>query len=107
MSKKLTHEELGQKIKELKHASNTDVENPYLVDGKYSVRDLIDIESLNKVLNKFSLATGFTTGYFEYPSQEIILAAKSIFVSILFSDLTRTIYYIYRYILFDIQDTLF
>jgi len=54
--------------------SNIDLENPHLVDGKYSIRDLIDIESLRKTLEKFSLATGFTTGFLEYPSQDILVA---------------------------------
>lgn len=54
--------------------SNIELKNPHLVDGKYSIRDLIDIERLRKALEKFSLATGFTTGFLEYPSQEILIA---------------------------------
>jgi len=66
MGKKPSNEELEQ--------SDTEPKNPHLVDGKYSIRDLIDIERLRKTLNKFSLATGFTTGFLEYPSQEILVA---------------------------------
>ncbi|MBU1148206.1 MAG: PAS domain S-box protein, partial [Candidatus Omnitrophica bacterium] len=94
MTKKPTYEELERRIKELEQdalermrvekalkpnaeqidLSNIELENPHLVDGKYSIKDLIDIESLHKTLEKFSLATGFTTGFLEYPSQEILIA---------------------------------
>ena len=94
MTKKPTYEELECRIKKLEQdaiermwvkkalkpnakqtdLSNIELGNPHLVDGKYSIKDLIDIESLHKTLEKFSLATGFTTGFFEYPSQEILIA---------------------------------
>ena len=94
MAKRPTYEELERRIKELEkgeldrmwlekalkpnaekiYLSDIELENPHLVDGKYSIRDLIDIESLQKTLEKFSLATGFTTGFLEYPSQEILIA---------------------------------
>jgi ligand-binding sensor protein/DNA-binding CsgD family transcriptional regulator len=53
--------------------SNTELENSHLVDGKYSITDLIDIEVLNKTLEKFSLASGFTAGLLEYPSRKILI----------------------------------
>ena len=94
MTNKPTYEELERRVKELEQdalermqvekalkpnaeqidPSNIELENPHLVDGKYSIKDLIDIESLHKTLEKFSLATGFTTGFLEYPSQEILIA---------------------------------
>jgi PAS domain S-box-containing protein len=94
MTNKPTYEELERRVKELEQDalermrvekalkpntdqidfSNIELENPHLVDGKYSIKDLIDIESLHKTLEKFSLATGFTTGFLEYPSQEILIA---------------------------------
>jgi DNA-binding CsgD family transcriptional regulator/ligand-binding sensor protein len=94
MTKKPTYEELERRIKELEHDalehmwvekalkpnaeqidfSNIELENPHLVDGRDSIKDLIDIESLHKILEKFSIATGFTTGFLEYPSQEILIA---------------------------------
>ena len=94
MTNKPTYEELERRAKELEQdalkrmrvekalkpdaeqidSSNIELENPHLVDGKYSIKDLIDIESLHKTLEKFSLATGFTTGFLEYPSQEILIA---------------------------------
>jgi len=94
MTRKPTYEELELRVKELEKKavermraevaltpkaeqiapSNIELENSYLVDGKYSIKDLIDIERLRKTLEKFSLATGFTTGFLEYPSQEILVA---------------------------------
>jgi len=46
----------------------------HLVDDKYSIRDLIDINHLREMFEQFSLATGFTTGFLEYPSQQILIA---------------------------------
>lgn len=45
-----------------------------LINGKYSIRDLVDLEELRKIFEKFSRATGFTIGFVEYPSQEILIA---------------------------------
>ena len=94
MAKRPTYEELERRIKELEKGeldrmrlekalkpnaeqidlSDIELENPHLVDGKYSIKDLIDIESLHKTLEKFSAATGFTTGFLECPSQEVLIA---------------------------------
>jgi two-component system, cell cycle sensor histidine kinase and response regulator CckA len=54
-------------------------ENPtpfheYLVDGKYSLKDLVDIELLRRIFDEFSKATGFTTGLISNPDQEILIA---------------------------------
>ena len=46
---------------------------PHLVDGKYSIKDLIDIEHLRRVLESFSAATGFTTGFVSFPDQELLI----------------------------------
>ena len=46
----------------------------FLVDGKYAIRDLVDIEALRQVFEKFSAATGFTIGFLAYPSLEILIA---------------------------------
>ncbi|MGW8326028.1 MAG: PocR ligand-binding domain-containing protein, partial [Desulfobacterales bacterium] len=54
--------------------SNTELENPHLIDGKYSITDLVDIELLHKALEKFSLASGFTAGMLEYPSRNILIS---------------------------------
>ena len=81
MTRKPTYEELELRVKELEKKavermraeeavtpnteqiapSNIELENSHLVDGKYSIKDLVDIERLRKTLEKFSLATGFTT----------------------------------------------
>ncbi len=52
----------------------TEPDNPQLVDGKYSIKDLVDIESLREILEKFSLATGFTTGFVSHPDQEVLIS---------------------------------
>jgi hypothetical protein len=39
----------------------------YLVDGKYSFVDLVDIDRLKAMFERFSQATGFTTGLVSYP----------------------------------------
>jgi PAS domain S-box-containing protein len=44
------------------------------VDGEYSFKDLVDMESLCKVLEKFSSATGFTAGLVSFPTQEVLIA---------------------------------
>ena len=94
MKTKPTYEELEWRVKELeqnaiermwaekafkpngeqKDLSKIELDNPHLVYGKYSIKDLIDIESLKNALEKFSLATGFTVGFLEYPSQDILIA---------------------------------
>ncbi|MFH2002724.1 MAG: PocR ligand-binding domain-containing protein [Planctomycetota bacterium] len=52
----------------------TDSGNPNLILGKYSIRDLVDIERLRGLFEEFSLATGFTTGFVSYPDHEILIA---------------------------------
>ncbi len=44
------------------------------VDGKYTIRDLVDIERLRGIFEEFSLATGFTTGFVSYPDLKILIA---------------------------------
>jgi len=93
MANKPTYEELEQKVKELErevvkykrvkkpllpNADELDLfsaesETLHLVDGKYSIKDLIDIQHLRGVLEKFSNATGFTTGLISYPEQEPLI----------------------------------
>ena len=93
MANKPTYEELEQKVKELerevvKHKrakkslipnaveldlSNAESETLHLLDGKYLIKDLIDIQHFREVLEKFSNATGFTTGLVSYPEQEPLL----------------------------------
>jgi signal transduction histidine kinase len=46
----------------------------YLVDGKYGIKDLVDVEALRTVFTAFSEATGFTAGLVEYPLQKVLIA---------------------------------
>lgn len=48
--------------------------NPYLLEGKYSIKDLVDLDYLRTILEKFSAATGFTTGLVSFPDQELLVA---------------------------------
>ena len=94
MDKKPEYEKLKSRIKELEQDalgriklekalkpnteqidfSNTELENSHLIDGKYSIMDLVDIEILHKALEKFSLASGFTAGLLDYPSRKILIS---------------------------------
>ncbi len=44
-----------------------------LVDGKYSFQDLVDIDRLRGMFERFSQATGFTTGLVSFPDQELLI----------------------------------
>jgi len=46
----------------------------HLVDGKYALRDLVDIGLLRDTFENFSKATGLTTGLVSYPDQEVLIA---------------------------------
>lgn len=59
---------------EQRDVSEMELENSHLVDGKYSIMDLVNIEILHNALEKFSSASGFTAGLLEYPSQKILIA---------------------------------
>lgn len=48
--------------------------NEHLVDGKYSIKDLVDINRLRTLFEEFSKTTGFTTGFVSFPDQEILIA---------------------------------
>jgi two-component system cell cycle sensor histidine kinase/response regulator CckA len=48
--------------------------NPSLVHGRYSIRNLVDIDRLRRIFEKFSRVTGFGTAFVEYPSQEVLIA---------------------------------
>jgi len=59
-----------------KNVKKNDIQvcDPDLVDGKYSIKDLVDIDHLRMVFEKFSQLTGYTTGFLAYPSMEILIA---------------------------------
>jgi ligand-binding sensor protein len=46
----------------------------YLVDGKYAITDLVDVEALRSLFEAFSDATGFTAGLVDYPLQKVLIA---------------------------------
>lgn len=95
---KPTYEELEEKISELKNfivsnkigttegsaysaASETKMNNvsqgnsEHLVDGKYGICDLLDIEKLNYIFQKFTLSTGFTIGFLDHPGLNILITS--------------------------------
>jgi len=47
--------------------------NKNLVDGRYRFEDLVDIEQLRNIFEKFSAVTGYTTGLVSYPDQELLI----------------------------------
>lgn len=50
-------------------------QSDYLVDGKYSIADLIDLERLKTIFGKFNEATGFTIGLLDHPGKNVLLAS--------------------------------
>jgi len=48
-------------------------EPQYLVDGKYTFEDLVDIDQLRVMFEKFSRATGYTTGLVSFPDQKLLI----------------------------------
>ena len=43
------------------------------MDKKYRIQDLVDIDRLRDLLENFSKATGFTTGFLSFPAQELLI----------------------------------
>jgi PAS domain S-box-containing protein len=46
----------------------------HLVDGKYGITDLVDIEELRRIFERFTKATGFTIGFLDYPGLNVLIA---------------------------------
>ena len=44
-----------------------------LVNGKYSIEDLVDLDQLRGLFEKFTDATGFTIGFLNHPGMEILI----------------------------------
>jgi PAS domain S-box-containing protein len=68
---------LKQKILEMerdKKQGDSCKDENFLVNEKYSVSDLIDLEKLKRIFEKFSIATNFTTGFIEQPSQKVLIS---------------------------------
>ncbi len=45
-----------------------------LVDGEYGITDLIDLERLHGIFEKFTHASGFTIGFLDHPGLNILVA---------------------------------
>lgn len=47
---------------------------PHLIDGKYGINDLIDIEQLRHLCERFTQATGFTIGFLDHPGMNLLIS---------------------------------
>lgn len=54
--------------------NNRDAAREYLVDEKYSIKDLVDIERLRAIFEEFSGITGGSIGFVSHPDQEVLIA---------------------------------
>jgi PAS domain S-box-containing protein len=53
---------------------STDATNaPHLIEGKFAFVDLVDLGRLQELLEKFSKATGFTTGLLSHPDLKLLV----------------------------------
>ncbi len=68
---KVTNKQFEESGPQLRAA---DQQDKNLVDGKYSFRDLVDIDRLRLMFERFSKATGFTTGLVSHPDQDLLIA---------------------------------
>ncbi|MGV8119391.1 MAG: PAS domain S-box protein [Candidatus Xenobiia bacterium LiM19] len=50
--------------------------NPNLVDGRYSIADLIDIKQLKAIFDTFCRITGFTIGFLDHPGLNVLIASE-------------------------------
>ena len=51
-----------------------EAEKKYLIDGKYGITDLLDIDQLKELFDQFNKATGFTIGFLDHPALNILVA---------------------------------
>lgn len=45
-----------------------------LVDGKYGIADLVDLDELRRIFARFTEATGFTIGFLDHPGLNVLIA---------------------------------
>jgi len=45
-----------------------------LIDGRYAIEDLVDLEHLQSLFERFTEATGFTIGFLNHPQMDILVA---------------------------------
>jgi len=48
--------------------------NKSLISGKYSIKDLINVEKLQAIFEKFTQTTGFTIGFLDHPGLNVLIA---------------------------------
>lgn len=46
----------------------------YLVDGRYNIRDLVDLVRLQDIMERFSRATGFSIGFLDHPGLNVLIS---------------------------------
>ena len=56
-----------------RETAGREAKRPARVDGQYSIRELVDVEQLRHIFEKFSRASGFTTGFISFPDQELLI----------------------------------
>ena len=45
-----------------------------LADGEYSIEDLVDLDQLRSLFERFTAATGFTIGFLNHPELDVLIA---------------------------------
>jgi len=53
--------------------TNAATSQPNLVDGKYGIEDLVDLEALEQMFDEFSKGTGLPIGVNSYPDQRVLV----------------------------------
>jgi PAS domain S-box-containing protein len=48
----------------------------HLVDGRYAIQDLVDLDELRSLFQSFSDTTGFTIGFLNVPQLEVLIATN-------------------------------
>lgn len=46
----------------------------HLTDDNFAIRDVVDLHRLTRIFEGFSRTTGFTVGFLDHPSQEVLIA---------------------------------
>jgi PAS domain S-box-containing protein len=49
------------------------LDKSFLVDGKYAIEDLVDLNQLRQLFEQFTRATGFTIGFLDHPGLNILI----------------------------------
>ena len=47
----------------------------HLIDGKYGIKDLVDLEQLQHLCERFTQATGFTIGFLDHPGMNLLISS--------------------------------